>query len=204
MRFGHVKLCLKLTRTSSCRVLRLNWTTPNCSIPPSVQSHIAPPVFTARSCSALVENNEDKLNVSYSFIVRVRLDYLWEEPILDPAFWPKEQILAPYGALDDFAVVPRLLARSYFSSSQLLQHDGCRVLRSGMHTHFITRSTHCGMVNTPAACLFQLKLMIDGVSSTQTACNRQVLRAPRRAVVCTAQAAKNLTAKLRHPNHVCV
>eukprot|EP00966_Prymnesium_polylepis_P310056 7164040-Prymnesium_polylepis.2 len=164
-----------------------DWPVPNCTVPALLRAHLAPHAFGVQRCLELVERAEARHNASYAYVVRARPDHLWEAPLADPTDWPKAQVLAPATGLDEFAIVPRSLARSYFRPFELLQH-GCPLLRSSLRSRVMARTTHCAATNLQPACLFRLRLLIDGVSSTHTSCDGHRLKPPAAARVCNTSA----------------
>ncbi|KAL1528979.1 hypothetical protein AB1Y20_010300 [Prymnesium parvum] len=181
---------------------RANWTSSNCSLPSAHRLHLAPAAFGVHSCLPLIQRHEARLNRSYAFLVRARPDALWRAPLPSAATWPRGQVLAPLGAIDELAVVPRPLAASYFGAYELLQH-GCWLLRSGLRSRLVTHSSHCVKEGVEPACLFQLKLMVDGVSVTHLTCDGLPLLPPPLALLCNASNA-SLPRRNMSSHYVCV
>ena len=167
----------------------------NCSmvsIPPSLTLM----AWSVQRCFELLEEAEQRLNRTYSHIIRVRPDHLWSEALPDQSLWPKAQVLAPPLDIDEFAIVPRRLAPSYFKTFELLQ-KGCPLLRGSTLAQW-QRKPYCPSVGirTPA-CLFHTRFAVDDVMVSHAFCDGSRVRAPSIARTCSATA-------MQHNGTICI
>lgn len=122
--------------------------------------------YAAQLCVDMVEDAEERLNMTFAFVVRARPDLLWESPLPRVDSWFPSRVLASSNGDDKLAIVPRAALRSYFGAYHLLE-SGCPMLkRTAQNEAALPSDAHCWMAEHQLRdCLFRVRPAVDAIET---------------------------------------